>query len=154
MICEFLSNYNWNFKVFLCEILDTNRRGLGAAMYSVLHSLGFCMVLFSGTSSPLKKQKKNNFIRCIHTLANGDFHTNSYVSSNSCTCHNSSWIPRLVVKERKNTTNPWIFIRSRRYYIIVKGLQGVQKMKKVIQHVNGHFFGTPGILSIACCIIM
>ena len=35
-------------QVFLCEILSTDRRGMGAAMYSVLHSTGFFVVLFLG----------------------------------------------------------------------------------------------------------
>ena len=32
--------------------MDERRRGLGAAMYSVLHSVGFCMVLFLGAFLP------------------------------------------------------------------------------------------------------
>ena len=49
-------------QVFLCEILSTDRRGMGAAMYSILHSTGFSVVLFLGNHialslyfSPLKK---------------------------------------------------------------------------------------------------
>ena len=39
-------------QVYLCEILDTDRRGLGAAMYSILHSVGFFMILFLGAFLP------------------------------------------------------------------------------------------------------
>ena len=39
---------NINVKVYISEILDEERRGLGAAMYSVLHSFGFFLVLFTG----------------------------------------------------------------------------------------------------------
>ena len=39
-------------QVFICEILDTDRRGLGAAMYSILHSVGFFMILFLGAFLP------------------------------------------------------------------------------------------------------
>ena len=40
-------------QVFLCEILSTDRRGMGAAMYSILHSTGFFVVLFLGRSLSL-----------------------------------------------------------------------------------------------------
>ena len=36
------------FQVFLCEVVAPSRRGLAAAMYSVLHSFGFCMMLLLG----------------------------------------------------------------------------------------------------------
>ena len=39
-------------KVFLCEIMSPSRRGLGAAMYSVLHSVGFFLVLILGAFLP------------------------------------------------------------------------------------------------------
>ena len=42
---------NINVKVYISEILDEERRGLGAAMYSVLHSFGFFLVLFTGEFS-------------------------------------------------------------------------------------------------------
>lgn len=34
--------------MYISEILNVDRRGLGAAMYSVLHSFGFFLVLFTG----------------------------------------------------------------------------------------------------------
>ena len=39
-------------QVYLCEIMSPSRRGLGAAMYSVLHSLGFFLVLILGAFLP------------------------------------------------------------------------------------------------------
>ena len=38
--------------MYLCEILSPSRRGLGAAMYSVLHALGFFLVLILGAFLP------------------------------------------------------------------------------------------------------
>ena len=38
----------FEFKVFLCEVVAPSRRGLAAAMYSVLHSFGFCLMLVLG----------------------------------------------------------------------------------------------------------
>jgi len=35
-------------QVFLCEVASPSRRGLAAAMYAVLHSFGFCMMLLLG----------------------------------------------------------------------------------------------------------
>jgi len=35
-------------QVYLCEVVSPARRGLAAAMYSVLHSTGFCMMLLLG----------------------------------------------------------------------------------------------------------
>lgn len=35
-------------QVYLSEILDSNRKGFGAAMYSLFHSFGFFLVLFTG----------------------------------------------------------------------------------------------------------
>ena len=35
-------------QVYLCEVVSPSRRGLAAAMYSVLHSIGFCLVLVLG----------------------------------------------------------------------------------------------------------
>ena len=37
-----------SFQVFLCEVVAPSRRGLAAAMYSVLHSFGFCLMLLLG----------------------------------------------------------------------------------------------------------
>ena len=34
--------------MYLCEVVSPSRRGLAAAMYSVLHSIGFCLVLVLG----------------------------------------------------------------------------------------------------------
>jgi len=39
-------------QVYLCEIMSPSRRGLGAAMYSVLHALGFFLVLILGAFLP------------------------------------------------------------------------------------------------------
>ena len=38
--------------MYLCEIMSPSRRGLGAAMYSVLHSFGFFLVLILGAFLP------------------------------------------------------------------------------------------------------
>jgi hypothetical protein len=34
--------------VYVCEVVSPSRRGLAAALYSVLHSLGFCLMLLLG----------------------------------------------------------------------------------------------------------
>jgi len=52
IIARLLLGYPLVSQVFLCEILDESRRGLGAAMYSVLHSIGFFLVLFTGAFLP------------------------------------------------------------------------------------------------------
>ena len=48
IVGRLLLGYPLLSQVFLSEILDTDRRGLGAAMYSILHSTGFFVVLFLG----------------------------------------------------------------------------------------------------------
>ena len=50
ILARLLLGYPLVSQVFLCEILDTDRRGLGAAMYSILHSTGFFTVLFLGNN--------------------------------------------------------------------------------------------------------
>jgi len=52
ILARLLLGYPLVSQVFLCEILDTDRRGLGAAMYSILHSTGFFVVLFLGAFIP------------------------------------------------------------------------------------------------------
>merc|ERR1711953_890008 len=52
ILARLLLGYPLVSQVFLCEILDTDRRGLGAAMYSILHSTGFFSVLFLGAFLP------------------------------------------------------------------------------------------------------
>jgi len=69
IIARLLLGYPLVSQVFLCEILDTNRRGLGAAMYSVLHSLGFCMVLFSGAFIPWRMAIFIPTLMCLPILA-------------------------------------------------------------------------------------
>ena len=48
ILARLLLGYPLVSQVYLCEILDTDRRSLGAAMYSILHSTGFFVVLFLG----------------------------------------------------------------------------------------------------------
>ena len=50
ILARLLLGYPLVSQVYLCEILDSDRRGLGDAMYSILHSIGFFMVLFLGKS--------------------------------------------------------------------------------------------------------
>ena len=61
-------------QVFLCEILSTDRRGMGAAMYSILHSTGFSVVLFLGNHIslslyfPLEKVKWTSGVEIFSLL--------------------------------------------------------------------------------------
>jgi len=52
VVARFMLGYPLVSQVFLCEIMSPSRRGLGAAMYSVLHSLGFFLVLILGAFLP------------------------------------------------------------------------------------------------------
>jgi len=52
VLARMLLGYPLVSQVFLCEILNPERRGLGAAMYSVLHSIGFFLVLVLGAYIP------------------------------------------------------------------------------------------------------
>merc|ERR1711892_1371153 len=51
-VARFMLGYPLVSQVYLCEIMSPSRRGLGAAMYSVLHSLGFFLVLILGAFLP------------------------------------------------------------------------------------------------------
>jgi len=52
ILARLLLGYPLVSQVYLCEILDPDRRGLGAAMYSILHSIGFFIILFLGAFLP------------------------------------------------------------------------------------------------------
>lgn len=52
IIGRLLLGYPLVSQVYISEILNVDRRGLGAAMYSVLHSFGFFLVLFTGAYLP------------------------------------------------------------------------------------------------------
>jgi len=52
VVGRFLLGYPLVSQVFLSEVLSPGRLGLGAAMYSVLHSLGFFLVLILGAFLP------------------------------------------------------------------------------------------------------
>ena len=61
ILARLLLGYPLVSQVYLCEILDPDRRGLGAAMYSILHSIGFFIILFLGNS--LSQFKFNIFMK-------------------------------------------------------------------------------------------
>lgn len=52
VVARFILGYPLVSQVYLCEIMSPTRRGLGAAMYSVLHSFGFFIVLILGAFLP------------------------------------------------------------------------------------------------------
>lgn len=52
VLARALLGYPLVSQVYLCEIMSPTRRGLGAAMYSVLHALGFFLVLILGAFLP------------------------------------------------------------------------------------------------------
>merc|ERR1712106_6754 len=52
VLARALLGYPLVSQVYLCEIMSPSRRGLGAAMYSVLHALGFFLVLILGAFLP------------------------------------------------------------------------------------------------------
>merc|ERR1712106_77167 len=52
VLARALLGYPLVSQVYLCEIMSQSRRGLGVAMYSVLHALGFFLVLILGAFLP------------------------------------------------------------------------------------------------------
>ena len=84
VLARILLGYPLVSQVFLCEILDTDRRGLGAAMYSILHSTGFFVVLFLGNYIALCMTSTSPHHRGLHPLETDGINPNVVGGSDIC----------------------------------------------------------------------